>query len=65
MEYFGEFMTGNFLHILSLLELMAGDFMTRNFLAGNLMAHRVTFGDFMTRNFLTGDFWADTMGTHT
>ena len=30
--------------------------MARNFLAGDLLAHAVTFGDFMAKNFLAGDF---------
>ena len=32
--------------------------MIRDFLAGNFLAHTVTFGDFMARNFLTRDFLA-------
>ena len=30
--------------------------MFRDFLAGNLLAHTVTFGDFMAGNFLAGEF---------
>ena len=30
-------------------------------MAGNFMAHGVTFGDFMAGNFMAGDFWADTV----
>ena len=30
--------------------------MTGNFLAGDFLAHAVTFGDFMSGNFLAGDF---------
>ena len=30
--------------------------MIRDFLAGNFLAHTVTFGDFMAGNFLAGDF---------
>ena len=30
--------------------------MARKFLAGDFLAHAVTFGDFMAGNFLVGDF---------
>ena len=32
--------------------------MAGNFLAGDFLAHAVTFGDFMAGNFLAGDFLA-------
>ena len=58
-------MAGNFLsHAVTSGDFMAKDFMAGNILAGNFMAHRVIFGDFMVGNFLAGDFLGGYRHTH-
>ena len=39
-------------------------FMNRDFLAGNFLAHTVTFRDFMTGNFMARDFLAGDFLAH-